>query len=50
MADDERCPRCSGPMDLVRIDGHDSWACPVDAYAYAVDQSDDLDDLQDFDD
>jgi uncharacterized protein with PIN domain len=36
----ERCPRCDGPMERVTIDGHDSWACPVDAYAYAVDEPD----------
>ena len=34
----EACPQCGGPMERVRIAGHDSWECPVDAYAYAVDQ------------
>ncbi len=24
-------------MERTVIDGHDSWACPVDAFAYAVD-------------
>ena len=38
MSDVERCPRCDTPMERVIIDGHESWACPVDAYAYAVDQ------------
>lgn len=47
MSDTERCPKCDGPMERVDIDGHESWACPVDAYAYAVDQDgfDDLDEL-----
>lgn len=35
---DQKCPKCNGPMELVDIDGHESWACPKDAYAYAVDQ------------
>jgi hypothetical protein len=30
-------------MERVRINGHDSWACPKDAYAYRVDQDDDGD-------
>ena len=37
LREEERCPQCGGPMDLVAIDGHASWACPVDAYAYRVD-------------
>ena len=38
----ERCPRCDTLMELVIIDGHESWACPKDAYAYAVDQDQDI--------
>lgn len=40
IADDPRCPECDGPMEMVVINGHDSWACPVDAYAYSVNQDD----------
>lgn len=37
----ERCPQCGSGMERVTIDGHASYACPVDAYAYAIDQDDD---------
>ena len=39
----EKCPQCGGEMERMDIDGIDSWSCPKDAYAYAVDQ-DALDD------
>jgi hypothetical protein len=42
----ELCPQCGHLMERVVINGHDSWACPIDASAYSVDQDDD--DLWDY--
>lgn len=33
-----QCPQRDGHIERVIIDGHDSWACPNDAYAFWVDQ------------
>ena len=41
MTTSERCPQCGGQMVIEIIDGLDgreSWVCPRDAYAFAVDQ------------